>query len=80
MPLLVPCVNTHDTLVAKATLVSSQQCPPHGSLLECVRAWDRLLARLRAISYVVVKEDGNDECILHPKELENIRDKGFLSL
>ena len=66
---------------AKATLVSSQQSPPHGSLLECVRAWDRLPARLRATSYIVVKEDENDEYILHPKELEKyIRDKGFLSL
>lgn len=66
---------------ARATLISSHAPHCQGSLLECIRTWDRLPAGARGNSYIVVRTDDQRESVLRPKELENyIRDPKFLSL
>lgn len=66
---------------ANATLVASQPWQCNGTLLSCVRTWDRMPAKLRAVSYIVLIDHDNSERILQPKELElYLRDPKFLSL
>lgn len=76
-PLRIPAASWH----ARANLISAHPTRCEGSLLDCVRAWDRLPAKVRAMSYIVVKGDYRTESILQPKDLERyIRDPGFLSM
>ena len=64
-----------------ARLVSSNPWQCRGTLLSCLRSWDRMPAELRAVSYVVVTEPDASERVLLPKEIElYLLDPKFLSL
>ncbi len=70
-----------DRWYSNARLVASQPWQCDGTLLSCVRTWDRMPARARAVSYIILIDHDNTERILQPKELElYLRDPKFLSL